>query len=163
RAEHGDAAAPHGLQMLAARDQVDVRAASVEGSADVRADCPGADDRDLHRSTSSARVRRCTLPVGPFGISARIVTRAGRLNAAIGAVCGEFTGSGLAAEHDNDTHLLSVLLVRHGVRRRLGDRGMGEQHVLYLVWRDLLTGPVDQLLHPAYQGEVAIRAERADV
>src|SRR5262249_30877988 len=82
---------------------------------------------------------------------------------AIGAVRGEFSGRGLALEHDDDTDLFSVLLVRHGVGRRLGDRGMAEQHILYLVWRDLLPGPVDQLLEPADQGEVAVRAERTDV
>jgi hypothetical protein len=48
RTAHGDAAAPHGLQVLAARDQVDVRAAPVQCRANVPADRPGADDRDLH-------------------------------------------------------------------------------------------------------------------
>ena len=48
RAEDGDAVALHGLQVLAARDQVDVRAAPAERRADVRADRSGADDRDLH-------------------------------------------------------------------------------------------------------------------
>src|SRR6202034_3458499 len=38
-----------------------------------------------------------------------------------------------------------------------------EQHFLDLVGRDLLPGPVDELLHPADQGEVAVRAELADV
>ena len=48
RTADGDAAAPHGRQVLAAREQVDVRAAAGEGRADVRADRAGADDRDLH-------------------------------------------------------------------------------------------------------------------
>src|ERR1700683_2758890 len=82
RAQDGDALAPHDLQVLAARNEVHVSAAPVERGTDVRADGAGADDRDLHPSTSAARLRRCTLPVGPFGISARIVTRAGRLNGA---------------------------------------------------------------------------------
>ena len=68
--------------------QVDLGAASVQRRADVRADRAGADDRDLHSthppgpSHQPARLRRWILPVGPFGISGRIVTRAGRLNAA---------------------------------------------------------------------------------
>src|SRR4029077_21039003 len=82
RAEHGDAALPDGLQVLAARYQANLRAAAVQCRANVRADRRGADDRDLHRAASPARLRRCTLPVGPFGISGRIVTRAGRLKAA---------------------------------------------------------------------------------
>ena len=127
RAEHRNAALPHGLQVLAARDQVDLRAAAVQCRADVRADRPGADDRDLHSPTSPARLRRWILPVGPFGISGRIVTRAGRLNAARRSAQCAVSSLGVASplEHDDDAHLLAVLLVGHRVRRRLGDRGMG--------------------------------------
>ena len=88
RAQHRNAVLPHGRQVRAARQQVDLRAAAVQRRADVRADRPGTDDRDLHSPTppalptSAARLRRWILPVGPFGISGRIVTRAGRLNAA---------------------------------------------------------------------------------
>ena len=82
RAQHRNAALPQGRQVRAARQQVDLCAATVQCRADVRADRPGTDNRDLHSSTSAARLRRWILPVGPFGISGRIVTRAGRLNAA---------------------------------------------------------------------------------
>jgi hypothetical protein len=48
RAEHGDTVAPHGLEVLAAGEQVHVGAAPVQCRADVSADRSGADDRDLH-------------------------------------------------------------------------------------------------------------------
>src|SRR6202000_2868352 len=82
RAEDGDAVAPHGRQVLAPPDQEYLGAAAVQRRAHVRADRPGAEDRDPHSPTSPDRLRRWTLPVGPLGISGRIVTRAGRLNAA---------------------------------------------------------------------------------
>ena len=102
-------------------------------------------------------------PSAPSGSRGRIVTRTGRLNAARRSAQYEVSSRGVASplEHDDDAHLLAVLLVRHRVGRRLGDRGMGEQHVLDLVGRDLLSGPVDQLLHPAHQREVAVGTEPA--
>ena len=76
------------------------------------------------------------------------------------AVGNELPGGDLGApEHDDDAYLLAVRFVRHRVGRCLGDCGMAEQHVLHFVRRDLLPGPVDQLLQPAYQRQVAIRAE----
>src|SRR5262249_8934679 len=77
-----DSLLAHGLQVLPARDEVDVCASSVEGGADVCTNRARANDRDLHCPTNPARLRRCTLPVGPFGISGTIVKRAGRLKAA---------------------------------------------------------------------------------
>jgi len=74
RAENGDAAAPHGLQVLAPRDQVDVRAASARVPRNVRADCPRPPTTATFTDPPGARVAGCTLPVGPFGISGRIVT-----------------------------------------------------------------------------------------
>jgi hypothetical protein len=48
RAANGDSPLSHGLEVTAACDQVDVRTASAECRANVRADGPGTDDRDLH-------------------------------------------------------------------------------------------------------------------
>src|SRR5262249_2280218 len=84
----------------------------------------------------------------------------------IRAVGGEFPWRGPPGpvpEDDHNAYLLAVLLVRHRVGRRLGDRRMAEQHGLHLVRRDLLAGPVDQLLDAAHQGQVPVRAEPADI
>ena len=65
RAEDGDAVTPHGRQVLAPGEQVNVRAAAVKGRADVRADRPGPDNRHPHASVLTRPPARPGCGAGP--------------------------------------------------------------------------------------------------
>ena len=84
RRAHPQAVAADGLEVGAAGDQDDVRAARREGRAQVAADGAGADDRDAHQASPKcwAMRGRCTLPVGVRGMASTTWTTTGTLNAA---------------------------------------------------------------------------------
>src|SRR6185312_8558054 len=73
-----------GGQVWAARDQRDLFAGQRQLRAQQPADGAGAVDADLHavRPSLAARPMRCSLPVAPFGISARNTTLRGTLKSA---------------------------------------------------------------------------------
>src|SRR5262249_40824238 len=79
----------HGLEMRASRHHGNRRARSLEPRRQIAADGTGAENGDAgHADTSAspsfwARPTRCSLPVAPFGISARKRIRLGTLKSAI--------------------------------------------------------------------------------
>ena len=68
---HRDAVTTDRVEVLTAGDEMYICSTACERGADVCADCAGAHNCDSHcrSSRSAGSRRRCTLPVGPFGMS----------------------------------------------------------------------------------------------